>query len=169
MCVYQQCCVTTSDVSYVRRCNALITFGNYYHLYQLQAKWYILYCHFHHFDLLFVLNLMSHFVLTNSFVYMLYQQCRMYLKRRFTYHFLQLLSLVSFIKTIIQVKFICSSRFHNFDPLSVLSCCVVFVQSIVITPKRPLFLRSTVFFCVLHFRCMVYNPRPLWIAWEVNR
>ena len=45
--------------------------------------------------------LISHFVLTNSFVYMLYQQCCMYLKRRFTYHFLQLLSLVSFIKTII--------------------------------------------------------------------
>ena len=79
--------VTTSDVSYVRRCNALITFGidiilptdyirtivrrqyniyafgNYYHLYQLQTR----YWHFHHFDLLYVINLMSHFVLTNSF------------------------------------------------------------------------------------------------------
>ena len=66
------------------------------------------------------------------------------------------------------VKFIYSGRFHDFDLLSVLSCCVVFVQSIVITPKRPRSLRSTLFFCVLHFRCMFYEPRPLWIAWEVG-
>ena len=125
MCVYQQCCVTTSDVSYVRRCNALITFGNYYHLYQNGV---FSCCHFDHFDLLFVLNMMSHFVLTNSFVYILYQQCCMYLKRRFTYLSLSA-TIIACIYSIIN-EIIYSCHFHNFDLLSVSSFCVFFVQSL---------------------------------------
>ena len=55
-----------------------------------------------------------------------------------------------------------SCHFHNFDLLSVLSFCVFFVQSFVITPKRPLSFTSTVLFCVLHpLRCNVLRAPPL--------
>ena len=57
----------------------------------------------------------------------------------------------------------------SYPQFDLLCCCVIFVQSIVITPKCPLSLRSTVFFCVLHFRCMFYEPHPFWIAVDTSR
>ena len=79
----------------------------------------------------------------------------MYLKRSI-YHFLQLLSLVLY-PIINEIVYSC--HFHNFDLLSVLSFCVFFVQSFVVTPKRPL--SFTCYFarfipCVVMF----YEPHP---------
>ena len=76
-----------------------------------------LYSHFHHFDLLFVLKLISHFVLTNSFVYILLSTM--------LYEKIHLSSLSATIITCIiyyqsLIKFIYSCHFHNFDLLSVL-------------------------------------------------